>query len=93
MVYQAEIPPGNFVVSTSGTSYTFTDPTLAIANGIKKVKIQKKKGVWRFQVMAKDVDATVSGSQAYVFLQIGSECVERLRACESLKSGELLKCS
>ena len=93
IVYQGAIPPGSFVASTSGTSFTFTDSTLAVANGIKKVKIQKKKGVWQFQVQAKDVDATVIGSQAYFFLQIGNECVERLRQCDSLKSGELLKCS
>jgi hypothetical protein len=93
VVYEAEVPPGSFVVNSSGTSFSFKDSTLAIANGIQKVKIQNKKGQWVFQVMAKDVDATVAGSQAYFFLQIGSECVERLRPCESLKSGELLKCS
>jgi hypothetical protein len=78
-------------VNGSGKTFSFSDPTLSIANGIKKVKIKKKKGLWEFQVQAKDVNAAITGDEIYVVFQVGGQCIERARECE-LKN-ETLKCS
>jgi hypothetical protein len=90
--YSAEVPAGSFKANSKATSFKFSDPTLAVANGLKTVKLKLKKGLWEFQAQAKDVDATIAGDRMFVFFQVGSQCVERVRTCESLKSGTVLKC-
>ncbi len=92
-VYSGTVPPGSFQANSKGTSFTFTDPTLSLAGGLKKVKISLKKGVWQYQFQAADVDATVAGDQAYVLFQIGEDCLHRVRTCEVKSGGKLLKCS
>jgi hypothetical protein len=93
LVYSATIPPDSFRANSKGTSFTFVDPTLSVAAGLKKTKISLKKGLWQFQFQAAEVDATVAGDQAYVRFQIGEDCLHRVRTCEVKSGGKLLKCS
>jgi hypothetical protein len=91
--YTAEVPIGQFVGNTKGTRYKFKDKTLAVANGLKKAKLKLKKGFWNFDFQAKDVDAEWLSDVLFVSVQVGDDCMQRVRrGCEIKSNGKKLKC-
>jgi hypothetical protein len=82
------IPPGSFTSNSSGTSFQYK----ADAPGVTKAKLQLKKGIWRFQVKASEVDASPPDERVFLRIRVGGVCVERTRSCVPNTSGESLKC-
>ena len=61
-----------------------------------KVKLQLKKGFWRFQVKAGNVDLGVpldaGHKEIFVRVRVGATCVERTRSCELDATATKLTC-
>ena len=83
------IPAGSFKANSSGTSYVYS----AKAPGVTKVKLQQKKGIWRFQVKA-GRRGRIAGRRARVRAGCGSAaCAWNARArAYPTRADETLKC-
>ncbi|HXC50111.1 MAG TPA: FG-GAP-like repeat-containing protein [Candidatus Limnocylindrales bacterium] len=82
------IPAASFTGNTSNTSYKFS----ADAPGVTKVSFKLKKGIWKFQVKASEVDASPADERVFLKLRIGDVCIERTRICEPNDDHDQLKC-
>jgi hypothetical protein len=82
------IPPAMFTGNTAHTSYKYS----ADAPGVTKVSFKLKKGIWKFQVKASDVDASPSDERVFLKVRIGGVCLERTRTCVPNDDHDQLKC-
>ena len=86
--FDVVVPAGQFKANAAGTSFQYT----AKKPGLTKVKLQLKKGFWRFQIKGSDVDASPADERVFARIRVGGTCIERSRACLPNASGESLKC-
>ncbi|MBI5506095.1 MAG: VCBS repeat-containing protein [Deltaproteobacteria bacterium] len=86
--FEVAIAAGSFKSNGAGTKFTYSAP----APGLTKMILQLKKGLWRYKIVAKDVDATPADVRVFVRLRVGGTCLQRVRTCEMATNGQSLKC-
>jgi len=88
VILDVVIPAGAFTSNGAGTTFKYSAP----APGLIKVIIQHKRALWRFKLVAKNVDVTPADTRIFARVRVGSTCLERTRTCELSASGDSLKC-
>ncbi len=92
-VYTATIPAGTFRAGPSGTSFTFRDPTGAVAGGIRRARLKvRNDGTERWRVKARDVSLQDPGAGLEAVLDIGDDCFTAAARCRQGGSGKRVSC-
>lgn len=91
-VFEATVTAGLMTTNNKGNVFKFIDKTRTLANGIKKLIIKKKKGLWNFKYLALDAEADTGSSIAMFSFGVGDDCSRLIRACEIAKNGKSMKC-